>query len=76
MWMMGWAQEAQDDYTNEWIAKIHGGKEIAQRVARELGFLYKGQVRNLILQFGRKLPVFSMVFLYNEHLYKNIICSN
>lgn len=32
------------EYTNTWLANIKGGEEVAQRVARELGFNFLGQV--------------------------------
>jgi len=33
-------------YLNEWAAHIPGGHGVAQRVARELGYVNRGQVSN------------------------------
>lgn len=41
-WLLVSAKDIE--YTNKWVAEIHGGEEIAQRVARDLGYNYKGQV--------------------------------
>lgn len=35
-------------YTNLWVAEIHGGEEVAKRVARDMGYNYNGQVRLFI----------------------------
>lgn len=36
-------------FTNRWVAKIHGGEEAAKRVARNLGYIFKGQVSVCVL---------------------------
>ncbi|XP_046677942.1 neuroendocrine convertase 1-like isoform X1 [Homalodisca vitripennis] len=35
--------DREKEYTNMWIAEIHGGEHVARRVARDLGYNYGGQ---------------------------------
>lgn len=39
------------EYTNKWVAEIPAGEEVAQRVARDLGYNYKGQVTGVQYKF-------------------------
>lgn len=32
------------EFTNTWVAEIHGGESIARRVARDHGYVYEGPV--------------------------------
>lgn len=51
LWSVASAQDMdskQSEYSNMWIAEIHGGEEVAQRVARDLGYTYSGKVSTAI----------------------------
>lgn len=36
--------EEDTEFTNTWVAEIHGGERIARRVARDHGYVYEGPV--------------------------------
>lgn len=44
-----WSETMATDteYTNMWLAEIHGGEEVAKRVARDFGYTYKSKVNNI-----------------------------
>lgn len=37
-------EEEDTEFTNTWVAEIHGGERIARRVARDHGYVYEGPV--------------------------------
>jgi hypothetical protein len=42
-------QEPTHDFSNEWVAQIYGGDDVANMVAQELGFVNKGKVSRIKL---------------------------
>lgn len=45
-WVVAVVADMEDtEFTNTWVAEIHGGESIARRVARDHGYVYEGPVR-------------------------------
>lgn len=44
-WVVTVVADMEDtEFTNTWVAEIHGGESIARRVARDHGYVYEGPV--------------------------------
>lgn len=43
VWLMMTSAEERE-FSNTWVAEVHGGEEVAQRVARNHGYVYQGPV--------------------------------
>ncbi|XP_071450351.1 neuroendocrine convertase 1-like [Hetaerina americana] len=44
VWDKHFGRESSDHFTNEWLVKINGGKDVAAKIAADLGYKFIGQV--------------------------------
>lgn len=60
----GW--EHKKKFTNEWTVQVEGGEQVAQLVALELGYVYKGPVSHSTLTFNKGIDINGKCATYCE----------